>query len=199
MTSSSLATDFHKAGIIQFGEFKLKSGLLSPFYLDLRLLASHPLLLKKVARELAAKTRGIQFDRLAAVPYAAIPIATALSLEINKPLVYSRKEAKDYGTKKMVEGAFKAGETVLVIDDLITTGLSKFEAITPLTQAGLVVHDVLVIVDREQGGREQLANKGLQLHSLLTITEIMRELREKNELPSEVFNTAMNFIKNNKA
>jgi len=115
----------------------------------------------------------LQFDRLAALPYAAIPIAAAISLQSNTPFIYPRKEVKEYGTKAEIEGEYHAGETVVVIDDLATTGASKFEAIEKLTGAGLKVRDVVVLIDRQSGAKESLEQAGFHLHAVLTITSLL--------------------------
>jgi uridine monophosphate synthetase len=137
------------AGCIKFGQFTLKSGLISPIYLDLRQLVAFPRLLDDVAAAYVKILRRLSFDRLAALPYAALPIGTAVSLQGNWPMIYPRKEAKTYGTKADIEGIFQPGETVAVVDDLATTGGSKFEAIEKLTAAGLKVRDVIVLIDRQ--------------------------------------------------
>jgi uridine monophosphate synthetase len=160
-------------GCVQLGQFKLKSGLLSPIYVDLRLLVSYPPLLRRVGSLLAERAQAFQFDVLAAIPYAALPIGVAVSLATDLPLVYPRKEIKDYGTERSVEGAFKRGQTALLIDDLITKGHSKIEAIVPLEAAGLKVKDVLVLVDREQGGVEELDAHGYAVHAVLTLSQIL--------------------------
>ena len=100
------------------------------------------------------------FNRLAALPYAAIPVATAISLQSGWPVIYPRKEAKSYGLRAEVEGEYHAGERAVVIDDLATTGGSKFEIIDKLTEAGLQVKDVVVLIDRQSGAREALAEAG---------------------------------------
>ena len=151
---SLLADGLLEAGCVKFGQFTLKSGLESPIYLDLRQLVSYPALLAQVAAAYVPILRGLSFDRLAALPYAALPIGAAISLQTGWPLVYPRKEAKAYGTKAEIEGLFSPGERAVVVDDLTTTGGSKFEAIEKLTAAGLQVSDVVVLIDRQSGAPE---------------------------------------------
>jgi uridine monophosphate synthetase len=169
----SLADGLLSAGCIKFGTFTLKSGLQSPIYIDLRQIISHPKLLADIAQAYLPLLSTLQFSRIAGLPYAAIPIATAISLARNYPMIYPRKEAKTYGTKAEIEGEYHPGETVVVIDDLATTGGSKFEAIEKLTGAGLVVRDVVVLVDRQSGARESLAQAGYSMHAVFTITQLL--------------------------
>ncbi|MBU0510501.1 MAG: orotate phosphoribosyltransferase, partial [Chloroflexi bacterium] len=168
-----LADSLLDAGCIQFGRFTLKSGIESPIYIDLRRLAGFPQLLSEVALAYVPILRNLHFDRLAALPYAAMPIATAISLYGGWPMIYPRKEAKSYGTKAAIEGVFEPGERVVVIDDLITTGGSKFEGIEKLTAAGLEVEDVLVLIDRQSGGADVLAERGYRLHAVLTLPQLL--------------------------
>jgi len=175
---TQLTNQLFNTGCIQFGAFTLKSGLTSPIYVDLRLLVSHPPLLREAARAMAEVARDLAFDRFAAIPYAGLPIGVALALEMERPLIYPRREVKAHGTRRAIEGTFEPGETALLVDDLITRGDSKLEAIAPLEAAGLTVHDVLVLIDREQGGAEYLARRGYRLHAVLRLTEILDILRQ---------------------
>jgi uridine monophosphate synthetase len=185
--SESLARDLIDSGCIRFGQFTLKSGAISPIYLDLRQLVAHPQILRRVARAYARKLGELKFDRLAGIPYAALPIATAIALEMNRPLIYPRRETKEYGTRASIEGKFAPGETVVVIDDLATTGSSKIETIEKLTDAGLVVRDIVVLIDREQGARQALATAGHTLHAIVTLRELLDELRQSGAITPEQF------------
>ena len=175
----SIADGLLDAGCIKFGQFTLKSGLISPIYLDLRQLVSFPRLLEQVANAYLPVLQGLSFDRLAALPYAALPIATAISLKGGWPMVYPRKEVKQYGTRAEIEGLYEEGERAVVIDDLATTGGSKFEAIEKLTSAGLKVTDVVVLIDRQSGASEALAQAGYCLHAVFTLTQLL-DLWERN-------------------
>jgi uridine monophosphate synthetase len=171
-----IALGLHALGAVRFGEFTLKSGQTSPIYLDLRLLVSDPVLMRTVARAMAGLMNGIRCDRIAAIPYGGLPIGQAVALETGLPLIYPRREVKEHGTRKAIEGAYAPGETAVVLDDLVTTGGSKLEAIAPLAEAGLAVKDVVVLVDRGQGGGEELAAHGLRLHAVLTLGALLDAL-----------------------
>jgi uridine monophosphate synthetase len=168
-----LADGLLSAGCIKFGDFTLKSGLKSPIYIDLRRIISYPKLLVDIGQAYLPLISKLSFDRIAGLPYAAIPIATAISIAGNYPMIYPRKEAKTYGTKAEIEGDYQAGETVVVIDDLATTGGSKFEAIEKLTGVGLVVKDIVVLVDRQSGAKESLEQAGFHFHAVLTISGLL--------------------------
>ncbi|HEY9152043.1 MAG TPA: orotate phosphoribosyltransferase [Anaerolineales bacterium] len=171
--NNKLADGLLKADCIKFGSFTLKSGLQSPIYIDLRQIISYPKLLEQIGAAYLPLLKDLKFDRIAGLPYAAIPIATAISLQGNYPMIYPRKEMKTYGTKAEIEGEYHAGETVVIIDDLATTGGSKFEAIEKLTSAGLIVKDVVVLIDRQSGAKESLKQAGFAMHAVLTITQLL--------------------------
>jgi uridine monophosphate synthetase len=136
----------------------------------------------------------LRFDRIAGIPYAGLPIATAVSLAGKIPMLYARKEVKDHGTRRMIEGTFNPGDVVVPIDDVITDGASKFEAAAPLLEAGLVVRDFVIFLDREQGGADKLRERGYTLYSALRISDVLAYLRDAGRLSSDQYGRCMEFI-----
>ena len=163
-----------RAVALLHGEFRLRSGLTSSYYWDKYRFESRPDLLKSIAAELAQLLPQTPFDRLAGLEMGGIPLATALSLEIGKPLLFVRKEAKDYGTCNLVEGGFTAGDRVIVVEDVITTAGQVVSSVAQMRQLGLVIRDVLCVIDRGQGGAAKLAEIGCQLQAVFTLDELQR-------------------------
>lgn len=191
----AISLKLFEVGCLKFGEFTLKSGMKSPVYIDLRILVSYPKVLKLVGKAFASVLENLEFDRIAAVPYAALPLAAAVSLLMNKPWIYTRKEAKDHGIQKPIEGLYHKGERVVVIDDLITTGASKLEVIQPIEAGGLKVKDIVVLVDREQGGKEQLAEKGYKLHGIINFSAMLEILKDKGKIAPKKYQETIEFLK----
>ena len=178
----SLARALFESGCVRFGDFVMHSGAHSPVYIDLRLLVSYPRVLAQVAQAYARLLGPLVYDLIAAIPYAALPIGAAVALHTGDRLIYPRREAKAYGTKRQIEGEYHAGERAALLDDLITSGQSKLDALEPLLAEGLKVQDVVVLIDREQGGAEDLRRHGYRLHSVLTLRELVAALAQDGRL-----------------
>jgi uridine monophosphate synthetase len=189
-----LILQLYEIGCVQFGRFTLASGLSSPVYLDLRRIAASPLLLQRVALAYADLVWPLTFDHVAAVPYAALTLGTAVALITHCSLIYPRKEVKDYGAGKTVEGVFSAGDRAVVVEDLVTTGGSTLKAIAALEAAGLVVSDVVVLIDREQGGAQALAQRGYQLHAVFSMSDILATLQAAGRISAEEMATVERYL-----
>lgn len=190
-----LADYLLQVGCVKFGEYTLKSGAISPIYIDLRILASYPKLLSVVATAYRFLIASLEFDRIAAIPLAALPIGTAIAIQSGVPLIFPRKEIKSHGTKAAIEGQYETGAKVLVVDDLVSSGESKFEVIDQLTSAGLIVEDVAVLIDREGGARERMVQAGLTLHSVFKLSELIDHWEASEKVSTERANQVREFIR----
>lgn len=192
-----LAIDLYEMGALKFGDFTFKSGIKSPMYLDLRLFISYPLVMKKIAKLYAEQLKDLHYDRLAGVAYAALPIAGAVSLELEQPWIFMRKEGlkKEYGLQKSLEGEFKSGETVVMIEDLCTRATSLLEAIGAIENQGLAVKDAVVLLDYEKGGRQNLADKGYNLHAFATVRELVDIMHAEGKIDAAKHAQCLEFLK----
>ena len=191
---TTIANALLDSGCVKFGQFTLKSGQTSPIYLDLRRLASRPAALRTIARAIRNILRQLKFDRLAAIPYGGLPIGTAVALAGDWPMIYPRRESKQYGTGSTIEGGFRVGETVVVLDDLITTGESKVETIQQLETAGLQVKDVVVLVDRSKQAAETLAAAGYRLHSVVPLDQLLAAWAAKGAITTEQYQAIWEYL-----
>ncbi|WP_185869151.1 orotidine-5'-phosphate decarboxylase [Blattabacterium cuenoti] len=187
----------YNLGIIKFGNFTLKSGMNSPIYIDFRPIASRPDLLIKLSDLLLHEVSSNNFELICGVPYAALPIATTLSLISNIPLIIKRKEDKGYGTKKMIEGIYKKGQNCLIIEDVITSGESLIKTVIDLEKEGLVIKYIMSILDREQGGTENIKKRGYNIRTLFRIGEILKMLEKKHFLKKKEINMIQFFKRKN--
>lgn len=174
--NQKLIQELYQIGSIKVGEFVLKSGEPSKIYFDLRPIISYPTILRHVAEAIWQKIKFYQFDVICGVPYTAIPIATCIALEQNCPMIMVRKEKKNYGTKKQVEGSYKSDQTCLLIDDVMTTGSSIIETAKEIAATGLVVKDAVVLVDRST----DKINSDINLQSILKLDDIISYLLDSD-------------------
>ncbi len=189
-----LALALADASCIQFGNFTLSSGKQSPVYIDLRRMISFPELFHLALEAYLAKVKTLTFDRIAAVPYAALPIATGLSVMNHCPMIYPRKEVKLHGTGQAVEGDYKVGQNIALIEDVITSGGSILTAVETLTAVGLKVNDVVVLVDRQQGGRELLKKSQIELHSIYAIRELLEILFSNKKINQGKYDEVISYL-----
>jgi len=196
---ADLCRVLNKIGAIKFGTFKLTSGKTSPYYIDLRIVPSFPDAFRKVCDvyvRLIEKELGKEaLDRIAGIPTAGIPFASLVAYRLGKPFLYIRQQAKLHGRERRIEGILMPGDRVLLIDDLITTGRSLSRAARAIRAEGGIVEHALVLLDREEGGKQKLAKDNVQLHYLLTAREAAEKLYEAGALDDEQLKTILRQVK----
>ena len=195
------ATFLYKNDIIKFGDFTLASGKNSSYYIDLRLVPSYPHqfreMIKNLQNLIIEKTGLDDFDSLASVPTGGLVVASALAIEIVKPLIYVRNKPKEHGTTKSIEGKTSAGMKVVMIDDVVTTGTSVLNGIKQLKEAGLSISDMYVIINRLEGAEKVLNDVGVQTHQLTDILEITNILFQEKLVDEEIFEKIKNQVRQN--
>jgi len=192
---AELSRILNKIGAIKFGAFKLTSGRTSPYYIDLRIVPSFPeafqrvcdLYIKLIEKELGAEN----FDRIAGIPTAGMPFASVIAFHLKKPFIYIRPRVRLHGRERLIEGIIMPGNRVLLVDDLITTGLSLRKAAKAIRAEGGLVKDALVLLDREEGGRERLTKDNVKLHYLLTAREAAKKLYELGAIEEDQLKTIL--------
>jgi orotate phosphoribosyltransferase len=184
---------------VKFGLFKLTSRKISPYYIDLRIIPSFPDAFRDICtfyQQIITQQIGTKnFDRIAGIPVAGIPFASQVAYNFKKPFLYVRKGIKLHGRERRVEGILVSGDKVLLIDDLVTTGISLKEAVKAVRAEGGVTTDAVAFLDREEGGKELLEKSGVKLHTLLKISEVAKTLYDMGTLDEESFKTIMKQIK----
>ena len=173
MDKKELIRLLKECGAIQFGQFVLTSGVVSDYYIDIKKASTNPNILKKIAKSMAEYTEG--YDLLAGMELGAVPLVVALSLETNIPYVIIRKEKREHGTGKQIEGGDVKGKRVLVIEDVTTSGGSVIKTINIIREKQGIVDEVLVVVDRESGAEEKLQSLDTSFIPLLSISDILKK------------------------
>jgi orotate phosphoribosyltransferase len=175
--TSALATQIASVALLR-GNFTLRSGRTSTYYLDKYLFSTRPELLRQLAPLFAERLRmieartGVRFARLAGAELGGIPLVTAASLETGLPCIFVRNQKKDYGTSKQLEGVLNAGDHVALLEDVATTGGQALEAVKSLRDAGADVRCVIATIDRLEGARENVEKEGLVFESLFTTRDL---------------------------
>jgi orotate phosphoribosyltransferase len=189
----------NKIGALQFGAFKLTSGKISPYYIDLRIVPSFPDAFQKITNFYVDFIRdevGVKkFERIAGIPVAGIPFTALIACNLKKPFLYIRKGVRLHGRQRRIEGILAPGDRILLLDDLITTGLSLRKAAKAITAEGGVVTDAVVLLDRQEGGKENLGKDKIKLHALLNISDIANNLYETGAIDKDQLKTILKQIK----
>jgi orotate phosphoribosyltransferase len=194
MPKSAIASALHQANVLKYGLFTLRSGAKSPVYVDLRQVPSVPSAMDALTDALAEQAVALGADVIAGAETAGIPLAAVIAHKTRLPMVYVRKEPKAYGTGSQVEGLLVKGQKVVLIDDLITQGTSKFVFLDALERAEAQAEDILVILDREQGGRKAMEKRGKRLHRLITLRELLTEYRALGALTPDQYTEIVAYL-----
>ncbi|MEL6929074.1 MAG: bifunctional orotidine-5'-phosphate decarboxylase/orotate phosphoribosyltransferase [Cyanobacteria bacterium J06600_6] len=185
----SLILELFDIGCLLFGEYVQASGATFSYYIDLRKIISNPHIFNQVLDAYGDIVQQLEFDRIAGIPYGALPTATGLALNLQRPMIFPRKEVKAHGTRRLIEGNFNPGEKVVVIDDILISGKSVMEGADKLKSAGLEIDDIVVFIDHEGGVKQRLADNGYNAYSVLSISEITNTLYEADRINQEQYDS----------
>jgi uridine monophosphate synthetase len=177
-----LILDMYAVEMIKFGEFTLKSGKQSYVYADIRTAISYPDIFTRLCDLIYSKMQGLHYDSICGVPYSALTFASGVAYAHKIPMLLKRKEAKGYGTKKILEGSYKAGDTCLIIEDVVTTGMSIGETTEVLEADGIKIKDIVCFINRNQGGKEKLESQGYNLHSITDLYFVLDVLYKHGKI-----------------
>lgn len=187
-----------KNNAIKFGDYTLTSGKKSPYYIDLRQTISSPITMDWIGNSLSRiiinEIGRDKIDKILGVPTAGVPFATVVSQKLGIPLIYYRQARKEHGVRKKVEGILDRNDRVLVVDDLITTGESVIEAAEVVRDQGGVVNEMVVLLDREQGGQQRLRSCRIEPHVLFKISDAMAWLHKVGLIDDGIFETLKKYI-----
>ncbi|MEL7078015.1 MAG: bifunctional orotidine-5'-phosphate decarboxylase/orotate phosphoribosyltransferase [Cyanobacteria bacterium J06582_2] len=185
----SLILELFDIGCLLFGEYVQASGATFSYYIDLRKIISNPHIFNQVLDAYGDIVQQLEFDRIAGIPYGALPTATGLALNLQRPMIFPRKEVKAHGTRRLIEGNFNPGEKVVVIDDILISGKSVMEGAEKLKSAGLEIDDIVVFIDHEGGVKDRLKDNGYNAYSVLNISEITDTLYEAGRIDRQQYNS----------
>ena len=170
MTNEQLARRIAEVAVLR-GEFTLRSGRKSNYYLDKYRFETQPDVLAELGKLLADRVTA-DTDRIAGAELGAVPLAAAAGMAAGKPFVFIRNQKKDYGTSQLIEGVLNAGETVMIVEDVLTTGGQVLEAVKTLQDAGAKVERIVAVIDRLEGARENIEKAGIVFESLFTSRDL---------------------------
>jgi orotate phosphoribosyltransferase len=192
----SLILNLFNYKCVLFNDFKLSSGITSPYYIDLRIIPSYPEMYETISDAYVKKINelNMKIDRICGIATSGIPLAALTAYKLKKPFVYARKEKKEYGTKGLIEGILNKGDNVLIIDDVVTTGGNIIRTVNALREMDAIVEKAIVLIDREQGGFEKLKEINIELISIIKVSQIFKILFNKNLISKEKYEKILKYI-----
>ncbi len=192
----SLILNLFNYKCILFNDFKLSSGITSPYYIDLRIIPSYPEMYETISDAYVNKINelSMDFDKICGIAVSGLPLAALTAYKLKKPFIYARKEKKEYGTKSLIEGVINKDDKILILDDVVTTGGNIINAVNALREINAIVEKAIVLIDREQGGFEKLKEINIELISIIKVSQIFKILFDKNLISKEKYEKILKYI-----